>query len=117
MSSRTSDLISPKASVGMIRRGADLIKREDENCQCELPSRRARQDGIENLIELAVIPDGPSRLAAQAQPTVVSQVMGDGLRYSYSEAQALARRFGALPLPGSPTMDRLLTSPRALSGT
>lgn len=67
MSSRTSDLISPKANVGMIRRGADLIKREDENCQCELPSRRARQDGIENLIELAVIPDGPS--PGRASPT------------------------------------------------
>lgn len=41
----------------------------------------------------------PSRLAAQAQPAVVSQVMAMGLRYS-REAQALTRR---LALPGRPT--------------
>lgn len=38
MSSRTSDLISPKVNVGMLRRGADLIRREDENRLSELPS-------------------------------------------------------------------------------
>lgn len=56
MSSQTLVLISPKANVGMTRRGADLIRREDENRKSELPSRRARQDGIESLAELAVIP-------------------------------------------------------------
>lgn len=68
MSSQTLDLISPKANVGMTRRGADLIRREDENRKSELPSRHARQDGIESLAELAVIPNAPVALG-RTSPT------------------------------------------------
>lgn len=68
MSSQTLDLVSPKPNVGMTHRGADLIRREDENRKSELPSRRARQDGIESLAELAVMPNAPVALG-RTSPT------------------------------------------------
>lgn len=77
MSSRTSDLIRPKDNVGMTGRGADLIRRADENHQCELPSQRARQRHRKSH-ELAVIPNSPGRTALL--------VLGDSGAYTTASA-------------------------------
>lgn len=75
------DLISPMANVGMTRRGADLIRREGENRKSELPSRRARQDGIESLAELAVIPNAPVALGRTSPTNRGFASDGNRLRY------------------------------------